>query len=204
MNETAEAIKQAVSIWEAAEFYGFHPNRAGYIRCPFHPGDRQASLKLYPGSGGFCCFGCGAKGSVIDFTMLLFDESFTEACKRLNSDMRLGLPIGRRRTYREKKAARDTGMARREQVRMRTQRTRNLDTAYWAAFDRWSAADRIALHYAPEQLNGRIIPGYANAVKDLPQLAYELTLAEIERWNFEQTSGGSGLEQRGLPDAGAL
>ena len=80
---------------QVAERYGFDPNRSGFIKCPFHQGDRTASLKIYPGDKGFHCFGCGAHGSVIDFVMRLFDLSFPQAVVRLSSDFNLGLTAHR-------------------------------------------------------------------------------------------------------------
>lgn len=47
------------------ERYGYQPNRAGFISCPFHKGDREASMKLYKDS--YYCFGCGAKGDIFSF-----------------------------------------------------------------------------------------------------------------------------------------
>lgn len=47
------------------ERYGYQPNRAGFISCPFHKGDREASMKLYEDS--YYCFGCGAKGDIFSF-----------------------------------------------------------------------------------------------------------------------------------------
>lgn len=74
-----------------AERYGFQPNRAGFICCPFH-GEKTPSMKLYDGDkDGFHCFGCGVGGTVIDFVMKLFDLPFQAACKRLNDDFGLGL-----------------------------------------------------------------------------------------------------------------
>ena len=42
-----EEIKHSYSMREIAERYGFHVNRAGFIHCPFHKGDKGASLKIY-------------------------------------------------------------------------------------------------------------------------------------------------------------
>ena len=57
----------AVAVFSA---YGLPPNRSGFVQCPFHQGDRHASLKVYSGNkAGWHCFGCGAGGSVIDFAM---------------------------------------------------------------------------------------------------------------------------------------
>lgn len=87
----AAAVKERLTMREVAELYGFHPNRAGFIQCPFHSGDKHGSLKIYPGAGGWHCFGCGAGGSVIDFVARLFDIGFSNACDKLNADFSLGL-----------------------------------------------------------------------------------------------------------------
>ena len=72
--------------------YGFIPNRAGFIPCPFHTGDKTPSLKVYNEVGrGFHCHACGAGNSVIDFVMKLFNLTFAQAVVRLNSDFGLGL-----------------------------------------------------------------------------------------------------------------
>ena len=93
-SDIAQEIRSRISAEDVARRYGFEPNRAGYIQCPFHH-EKTASLKLYPGDGGFHCFGCGAHGSVIDFVMRLLDLSFPQAVVRLSSDFSLGLTAQR-------------------------------------------------------------------------------------------------------------
>ena len=88
--DLADQVKSLVTIQDVAEHYGFHPNRAGYICCPFHR-EKSASLKLYSDQRGWCCFGCGAGGTVIDFVMKLFDIPFRQAILRINADFALGL-----------------------------------------------------------------------------------------------------------------
>lgn len=90
-NRLADEIKESLTIERVARYYGFEPNRSGFIKCPFHDGDHTASLKLYPGKGGWYCFGCHRHGSVIDFVMQLYNISFTQAILRLNFDFNLGL-----------------------------------------------------------------------------------------------------------------
>ena len=199
MNRTAEIIKQSLSMQEVAEKYGFYPNRAGFVQCPFHTGDHTASLKVYTEKGGgFYCFGCKAHGSVIDFVMRLFDCSFQTAMERLNSDFGLGLC---KQTYREKKATRGAFMAMQRRIREDSQRQEEAERQYWAAFDLWRIADMMAIHYNPSETGGVILPGYAEAVKSLPQLEYELTLAEERRREFESTSRDPGMGKGKLPDA---
>lgn len=76
---------------EVARLYGFTPNRAGFIRCPFHEGDHTASLKIYPGNRGWCCFGCHKGGSTIDFVKELYGLDFRQAAFRLDHDLHLGM-----------------------------------------------------------------------------------------------------------------
>lgn len=95
MNSAADAVKLALTAKKVAEMYGYTPNQAGFIRCPFHGGGRERtpSCKLYDGQKGFYCYSCHAAGTVIDFTMKLFDVPFLEAVKKLNADFSLGLSL---------------------------------------------------------------------------------------------------------------
>ena len=60
-----ETIKQQNSMRDVLARYGMIPNRAGFISCPFHSGDRTASMKIYKDS--YYCFGCGATGDIFTF-----------------------------------------------------------------------------------------------------------------------------------------
>ena len=76
-------IKMAVSVKEAAEYYGLEVNRGSMICCPFHD-DRTPSMKL--NEDYFYCFGCGAHGDVIALTAQLFNIPPAEAAKKLAAD----------------------------------------------------------------------------------------------------------------------
>ena len=78
-----ETIKAAISVKQAAEHYGLKAGRNGMACCPFH-NDRHPSLKL--NEEYFFCFGCGAKGDVIEFVARLFDLSSYEAAQKLAAD----------------------------------------------------------------------------------------------------------------------
>lgn len=81
-----ETVKAAVTVRQAAEHYGMKINRSGMICCPFHD-DRHPSLKL--NEDYFYCFGCGAKGDVIDFVARLLGLSAYEAAQKLAADFGL-------------------------------------------------------------------------------------------------------------------
>ena len=81
-----ETIKAAISVKQAAEHYGLKVSHNGMACCPFH-NDRHPSLKL--NEDYFFCFGCGAKGDVIDLVARLFNLSSYEAAQKLASDFGL-------------------------------------------------------------------------------------------------------------------
>ena len=81
-----ETIKAAISVKQAAEHYGLKVSHNGMACCPFH-NDRHPSLKL--NEDYFFCFGCGAKGDVIDLVARLFNLSSYEAAQKLAADFGL-------------------------------------------------------------------------------------------------------------------
>ena len=78
-----EIIKAAISVTQAAEHYGLEVSHSGMACCPFHQ-DQHPSLKL--NEDYFFCFGCGAKGDVIDLVARLFELSGYEAAQKLATD----------------------------------------------------------------------------------------------------------------------
>ena len=87
-----ETIKAAISVKQAAEHYGLKVSRSGMACCLFHH-DRHPSLKL--NEDYFFCFGCGAKGDVIDLVTRLFGLSSYEAAQKLAADFGIGTEPGR-------------------------------------------------------------------------------------------------------------
>lgn len=79
---TSEEIKQTYSMRDILNKCGLpQPNRSGFIQCPFHKGDREASMKIY--DKDFNCFGCGANGDIFTFVEMFYGISFKEAFRML-------------------------------------------------------------------------------------------------------------------------
>lgn len=78
---TSYEIKDLYSMRDIAARYGLQGNRAGFIPCPFHQGDRNPSLKLY--DRDFHCHACGAHGDIFDFVQLMDGLTFKEAFEAL-------------------------------------------------------------------------------------------------------------------------
>ena len=87
--QAAQEIRDRVQMEDILSLYGYRAKR-GTMPCPFH-GERNPSLRIYPGNGGWHCFGCGRGGSVIDFVQEQEGCDFRTAVRAIDSALRLGL-----------------------------------------------------------------------------------------------------------------
>lgn len=70
-------MKDMYTMKEIVKRYGFQPNRAGFIRCPFHSGDNSPSMKIY--EKNFHCYACGANGDIFTFVQKMDNCDFKTA-----------------------------------------------------------------------------------------------------------------------------
>ena len=89
IRQAAQTIRDTVGMDTILSLYGYQAKR-GVMPCPFH-GERNPSLKIYPGTGGWHCFGCGKGGSVIDFVQEQEGCSFRTAVYAINNALHMGL-----------------------------------------------------------------------------------------------------------------
>lgn len=89
IRRAAQTIRDTVTAEQIISMYGYK-TRHGFMVCPFH-GDKDASLKVYNGSGGWHCFGCGRGGSVIDFVMEHENCDFRTAVVAVDHALHMGL-----------------------------------------------------------------------------------------------------------------
>jgi len=151
-----DEVKARVSCADAAPAYGYMPNRAGYICCPFHS-DKTPSMKLYPGAGGFYCFGCGAHGSVIDFVARLFDIEPIAALRRLNEDFSLALQLDKPENSEEQERRRDLADVRRRFEEWREKTLILLNASFRSGYralrdkppDAWTDGEALAIKWLP-------------------------------------------------------
>lgn len=165
MTDVFSDVRRLVSAREVAELNGLHPNRSGFVCCPFHH-EKTPSLKLFP-DGGWKCFGCGKGGSSIDFEAALYDLNPLDAVKRLNSDFHLGIDLERREPTPQERA----------------QRRREINSAY-EMFEVWRSAmlDRLTAcfregHFALKSLEtpadlDRLTDAQALAIREQAYIEY--------------------------------
>ena len=181
----AADIKELVTMQEAARAYGLDVNHRGYACCPFHR-EKTPSLKVYKGRGGWHCFGCGQSGDVIDFVRLYFDLSFQDALAKINDDFHLNLPIGQKRTERQRLQDAKRAYKRRKVEEEKRRAVEAAESAYYDALDRYVILSTIVERFKP-QIDD--FPGdgwWAAAVRLLPEAEYLLEKTETELFYAER------------------
>ena len=170
----AEIIRQSVTMKDICSHYGFEPNRAGFIHCPFHPGDRDASLKIYPNSRGWNCFGCGRGGSVIDFVEALCGVGFKEAVRIIDSTFNLGLPASKKASYREQMRFRQKYKELKTQADAAEKEYNKAVQEYEYWLNEWICADMIIRALKPKTPEDEIDDVLKGAYKNILIAGYML------------------------------
>ena len=93
MQDAFAAIKSNLDIKAVFSAYGVEISSRNKAKCPLHAGgkERTPSLKIYPESNSWYCYGCSAGGSAIDFVMLCYGVDELAAARRIDADFGLGL-----------------------------------------------------------------------------------------------------------------
>ena len=181
----AREIKSRLTMPEMMLHYGFELDRSGFCKCPLHS-EKSGSFKAYPGDRGFSCFGCGAHGSVIDFVMLYFGLSFKDALVKINEDFSLGLPIGEKLDRRKQLEMNKSAFERKRKIEAEKKRREQIENDYWTAFDEWKRLDDNKRNYAPKTPTDPIHPLFVEALKNIAGAEYNLSCAEIARYEYEK------------------
>lgn len=98
---TVDEIKSTYSMRDIVERYGFHPNRVGFIPCPFHK-ESAGSMKIYKDS--FYCFGCQCSGDIFTFVQKMDNCDFKTAFYSLGGIYQKPTASSKLAVYQAKKA----------------------------------------------------------------------------------------------------
>ena len=183
-----EAVKQSVTVREAAQMYGIEINRSGMACCPFHD-DKNPSMKL--NEEYFYCFGCGATGDVIDFTARLYNLSPKEAAEKLAQDFGLAYD--------------SQAPPRRRYVRQKTEAQKfkeDRDHAFRVLADYYHLLRKWETDYSPKTPEENPHPRFMEAIQKKDYTGYLLDffledgLEEQKLWIAEHQSEIANLERR--------
>lgn len=174
----AKEISQAVNMKEALSFYGYEVNRSGYAVCPSH-NEKTASLKVY--DDHFYCYGCGARGDIVEFVRRLYNLDFDAAIKKLNDDFHLGLPVdGKKLTPREQaeiaKRARELKAKKEAEERKRIENSNR----YFSLLDEYRKHEINIAKYRPAQYVETLHPLFVEALHNIERVGYLLDTFDRE------------------------
>ena len=159
MKDIFKLVKANITTRQAAEYYGLNVQRNGMTLCPFH-NDHDPSLKV---DTRFYCFGCQAKGDVIDFVSKLFGLSPIQAAQKLVADFGLDPNTP------QAAAAVPVQPIVVQQRQLVLECTKAL-TDYERLLNHWKAA------YAPTDMNAPWDERLAQALHELPAIGHMLDL----------------------------
>ena len=183
-----EAVKQSITVREAAQMYGIEVNRSGMACCPFHD-DKNPSMKL--NEEYFYCFGCGATGDVIDFTARLYNLSPKEAAEKLAQDFGLAYD--------------SQAPPRRRYVRQKTEAQKfkeDRDHAFRVLADYFHLLRKWETDYTPKTPEENPHPRFMEAIQKKDYVGYLLDFfledgpEEQKLWIAEHQSEIANLERR--------
>ena len=183
-----EAVKQSITVREAAQMYGIEVNRSGMACCPFHD-DKNPSMKL--NEEYFYCFGCGATGDVIDFTARLYNLSPKEAAEKLAQDFGLAYD--------------SQAPPRRRYIRQKTEAQKfkeDRDHAFRVLADYFHLLRKWETDYTPKTPEENPHPRFMEAIQKKDYVGYLLDFflenspEEQKLWIAEHQSEIANLERR--------
>lgn len=179
----ADEIKSRLTMIQVLDYYGIERNRANRIRCVLHNGtDFNCGVK----DRYIHCFVCGQSADVIKFVQVYFGLDFQSAISKLNDDFRLGLPIGKKIDRRTQLEMNKAAFERKRKIEAEKKHREQIENACWTAFDEWKRLDDNKRNYAPKTPLEPFHPLFVEALKNIAGAEYNLSCAEIARYEYEK------------------
>lgn len=137
-DDIAQAIHDSVTMDDVIDAYCPGVQRRNHrMPCPIHDG--KGPNFSYT-RNGYKCFVCGASGDVVSFVSEVCGlRSRADAMRKINQDLRLGLPIG--------SAVNDVQSAEIQRRRKEAEQKRKAHDEWWALYhklmDEWTECDKV-------------------------------------------------------------
>jgi len=160
--DIAHAIRDSITMEDVLEFYcPSTPRQHHRCPCPIHNGKDYNFSYM---EKGYKCFSCGAKGDVITFVQTICEyERRSDAMRRINSDFRLGLPLGGEVLS----ASQSASLAlKRAEAKAKQEAEDAWENEYRSLTDEWIRLDKVRRTADPSS------DEYAEAVKNIDRIAF--------------------------------
>jgi DNA primase len=176
-----QTIKDRLTMREVLLHYGYQPNRANFICCPFH-NEKTPSMKIY--KQDYHCFGCGEHGDIISFVQKLFGLSFPDTLKKIDTDFNLGL-FEHISTRKSLDIARQSYQRKKERERQKKE-IEGVKNKYWDVYGEYARLFKNKILYEPNTMDSeKWHPLFVEALQKLAYQEYLLDCAESEVYDIE-------------------
>lgn len=182
----ADKINECVTMREVMDLYSIDMHRSDFVCCPFHAGDRTASLKVYGKS--WYCFGCKRGGTIVDFVKEYDRVGYYKAIENCNRYFSLNIPLDEQYTLSQEMRVKEEIRRRREERAAKEAEHNRLIANYNKAFDRFAVADCTLISDLPSCIED-VTDRFANALKRYADVKYEYQEAEAALSAFENGGG---------------
>ena len=179
----SDIIKQSITMYDVLDRCGLQLNRHNSMCCPLHH-EKTPSFKVYKDGTRFHCFGCGAGGDVITFTMRYYSLSYGQAIIRLASDFGLLIVGARPPTARERIQAAEERRAKVREAEEREREHITLFDVYSSACDELTRLEGNLIMYKPKTATEPFNELYCEALHKLPYQQYKCEMLQIVLQNF--------------------
>ena len=167
-------IKDRLTMRDVLTRYGFEPKKR--MKCPLHGGnDKNFSVM----EKGYMCFSHCGGSDVITFVQKLFNLSFADTLRKIDTDFKLGL-YGEKSLEDLRQSRWQSRQIKAKQERIKAEK-QHADDEYWAVFDEWKRLDDNKRNYAPKTPDEEYNPLFVEALQKLAYQEYLLECAEIRR-----------------------
>lgn len=167
-------IKDRLTMRDVLTGYGFEPKKR--MKCPLHGGDDKNFSVM---EKSYMCFSHCGGGDVITFVQKLFNLSFADTLRKIDTDFNLGL-YGEKSLEDLRQSRWQSRQIKAKQERIKAEK-QHADDEYWAVFDEWKRLDDNKRDYAPKIPDEEWHPLFVEALQKLAYQEYLLECAEIRR-----------------------
>jgi DNA primase len=177
--DAVQTIKDRLTMRDMLSRYGYTADQKGFLCCPFH-NEKTPSMRVY--EKDYHCFGCQEHGDAISFVQKLFDLSFTDALRKIDTDF--GLNIYSNHTFEELRRSHYKQMVINAERERKEAEKRSIESEYWKAFDEWKRLDDNKRAHKPKTPDEELHPLFVESLQKIAAQEYLLDCLNERRRNY--------------------
>ena len=175
--DAVQTIKDRLTMREVLEHYGYSIKKR--IPCPLHiGGDNNFEIK----EKSYCCHSHCGSGDIITFVQKLFNLSFPDALRKIDTDF--GLNIYGDHTFEDLRRSHYKQMSIKAERERKKHQKETAENEYWKAFDEWKRLDDNRHIYKPKSPDEELHPLFVESLQKLSSQEYLVDCLDVRRKQY--------------------